>query len=168
MNNQNKSCMGLFLHTLQNRPSAAAKIKGSDEFSDINGIVKLYQTAKGALVLAEIFGLPCSDNCFENSVHGFHIHGGKCCCGNEDDPFADADGHYNPCDSEHPYHAGDLPPLFSNNGYAFTAFLTNRFKVKDVIGKTIIIHSNADDFTTQPSGNSGKKIACGEIESLCR
>ena len=40
----------------------------------------------------------------------------------------------------------------------------NKFKVKDVIGKVIIIHDMPDDFTTQPSGNPGTKIACGEIK----
>ena len=42
-------------------------------------------------------------------------------------------------------------------------FLIN-LKVKDIIGKVIIIHDMPDDFTTQPSGNSGTKIACGEIK----
>ena len=64
---------------------------------------------------------------------------------------------------EHPNHAGDLPPLFGNNGFALSLFLTNRFTVDEVIGRTIIIHDHPDDFTTQPSGNSGTKIACGVI-----
>ena len=41
--------------------------------------------------------------------------------------------------------------------------LINKFTVNEIIGRTVIIHSQPDDFTTQPSGNSGKKIACGEI-----
>ena len=41
--------------------------------------------------------------------------------------------------------------------------MTDRFFVDEIIGKTIIIHAHLDDFTTQPSGNSGEKIACGEI-----
>ena len=45
-------------------------------------------------------------------------------------------------------------------------FLTDRFKLKDVIGKAIIIHSMPDDFTSQPSGNSGEKIACGIINKV--
>ena len=43
-------------------------------------------------------------------------------------------------------------------------FLTERFNIDEIIGKTIIIHSNPDDFTTQPGGNSGTKIACGLIK----
>ena len=42
--------------------------------------------------------------------------------------------------------------------------LINKFKIKDIIGKVIIIHYMPDDFTTQPSGNSGTKIACGKIQ----
>lgn len=64
----------------------------------------------------------------------------------------------------HPYHAGDLPPLFSANGNAVLEVLTDRFNIHQIIGKTIIIHRNPDDFTTQPSGNAGEKIACGVIK----
>ena len=42
--------------------------------------------------------------------------------------------------------------------------LINKFKIKDILGKVVIIHDSPDDFTTQPSGNSGTKIACGKIE----
>lgn len=62
-----------------------------------------------------------------------------------------------------PYHAGDLPPLFGNQGYAFSAFVTDRFAVREIVEKTIIIHSKPDDFKTQPSGDSGEKMACGKI-----
>lgn len=58
---------------------------------------------------------------------------------------------------------GDLPPLVENNGYAYMQVLINKFKIKDILGKVIIIHDSPDDFTTQPSGNSGIKIACGKI-----
>ncbi|MBR1884477.1 MAG: superoxide dismutase family protein, partial [Clostridia bacterium] len=41
--------------------------------------------------------------------------------------------------------------------------LVDKFKINDIIGKTVIIHDGTDDFKTQPSGNAGSKIACGEI-----
>ena len=44
------------------------------------------------------------------------------------------------------------------------SFFTNRFSISEIIGKTIIIHSGVDDFSSQPSGNSGQKIACGIIQ----
>jgi Cu-Zn family superoxide dismutase len=81
------------------------------------------------------------------------------------DPFPSSGTHYNPNNCPHPYHAGDMPPLFGANGYAFLTFVTSRFTVNEIIGKTIIIHSMPDDFTTNPSGNSGEKIACGVIVS---
>ena len=42
--------------------------------------------------------------------------------------------------------------------------LINKFKIQDIIGKVVIIHDMPDDFNSQPSGNSGTKIACGKIE----
>lgn len=78
-------------------------------------------------------------------------------------PFANALTHFNPYDRPHPYHSGDLPPLFSSGGYAVSVFLTDRFSVNEVLGRAVIVHSSPDDFTTQPSGNSGEKIACGII-----
>ena len=48
------------------------------------------------------------------------------------------------------------------------AFLTNRLTVNELIGKTVIIHDRPDDFTTQPSGNAGNKIACGVISKVRR
>ena len=89
---------------------------------------------------------------------------GTSCTGNSDDEFANAKAHYNPKNCPHPFHVGDLPPLIENNGYSYMRVFINKFKVKDIIGKVIIIHDMPDDFTTQPSGNSGTKIACGKIE----
>ena len=64
---------------------------------------------------------------------------------------------------EHPKHAGDLPPLLANDGVAWSAVYTDRFYPEEVIGRTVVIHGMGDDFHSQPSGNSGVKIACGEI-----
>lgn len=150
---------------LNRRPNAMASINGSDAYPDIRGDVWLYETSYGVLVVSDIVGLPAGDKC-SSPIFAYHIHEGGSCTGNADDPFADAKTHYNPHDCPHPYHAGDLPPLFSANGVAFSAVLTARFTVTEVIGKTIIIHLSVDDFTTQPSGNSGTKIACGEIVAL--
>lgn len=147
------------LSTLRGQPQAAANLSGSKNCPGISGTVRFYQTNKGVIVLAEVSGLPKSDGVF-----GFHIHEGTSCGGNRDDPFADAMQHYNPGGCDHPYHAGDLPPLFGNNGSALSLFLTNRFSVSEVIGRAVIIHSDPDDFKTHPSGNSGTKIACGIIQ----
>ena len=147
-------------------PDAAAWIFGSDAYPTVRGRVTFRQTQKGVIVTSEIAGLPDigGESC-DNPVFAMHIHDGESCTGNAQDPFANADGHYNPNGCLHPFHAGDLPPLFSNDGAAWCSLLTDRFTVRAVIGKTIIIHREPDDFTTQPSGNSGAKIACGVIEA---
>lgn len=152
-----------FLSTLSRKyTSASAKITGSAEFPEIEGEVRFYQTDDGVLVVADIEDLPTQEIC--GGVFGFHIHEGNCCCGNAQDAFADAKGHYNPNGCPHPYHAGDLPPLFANDDEAWMAVLTNRFTLQEILGRTVVIHEKPDDFTTQPSGNSGRKIACGIIQ----
>lgn len=77
----------------------------------------------------------------------------------------DTKGHYNPEKEEHPRHAGDLPPVLSNDGTAWMEIYTGRFYPMDVVGRTIVLHEMPDDFKTQPSGDSGMKIACGEIKA---
>lgn len=151
-------------------PDATAEVMGSSDYPDIRGKVRFHQTDKGVLVSAEIYGLPTAKSAVSqscaNDIFAFHIHGGSSCSGNANDPFANTLTHYNPKNCPHPYHAGDLPPLFGNNGYAWMRVLTDRFTVSDVLGKTILIHSAPDDFTTQPAGNSGAKIACGVIRRV--
>ncbi|MBQ8509032.1 MAG: superoxide dismutase family protein [Clostridia bacterium] len=150
---------------LRQRPQASAQLAGDGEHMSIRGEVKFWQTPQGVFVAAEVTGLPSPAGPCKSPVFGFHIHEGGSCTGNAADPFADAMTHFNPGNCPHPHHAGDLPPLFGNNGHAYMTVLTDRFAVRDIIGKTVIIHANPDDFTTQPSGNSGMKIACGVIET---
>jgi superoxide dismutase, Cu-Zn family len=153
-----------FLVDLLNRnPNAYAHISGSSNYPDINGLVYLYQLPAGVFLIAQVQSLPDSAEACAPNIYGFHIHSGNSCTGNAEDPFANTDGHYNPHNCPHPAHAGDLPPLFGNHGYALLAFFTDRFAVNEVIGRTFVVHSHPDDFTTQPAGNSGAKIACGVI-----
>ncbi len=153
---------------LRSRPQAAAEISGSDAYPGISGAVMLYQTDAGVIVYSAVRGLPGSSSPCGGRVFGFHIHEGGECRGTADEPFSAAMSHYNPNGCPHPYHAGDLPPLFGNDGFALSLFLTDRFAVSDVIGKAIIIHDSPDDFTTQPAGNSGDRIACGIIRRIDR
>ncbi len=144
------------LCVLKQPPQAVAKVYGSKAYSAISGQVNFYQMSNGVLVAASVTGLP-------NGILGFHIHTGSRCSGTADDPFANTLTHYNPENVPHPNHAGDMPPLFSNHGCAFQVFFTDRFSVKEIIRKTVVIHSKPDDFTSQSAGNAGEKIACGEI-----
>lgn len=145
---------------VMNCPKARAKIQGSG----VSGEVSFFESGKNVVVVADIAGLPRHEGKCECDVFGFHIHSGGDCGGSAEDPFADTKGHYNPRDCPHPCHAGDMPPLFGNKGRAWMAFMTDRFKVEEIIGKTVVIHMMPDDFRTQPSGDSGEKIACGVIE----
>ncbi|MBO5199597.1 MAG: superoxide dismutase family protein [Lachnospiraceae bacterium] len=149
---------------LVRRPQAWARLAGSEEYPEIRGLVRFYQTMYGTVVVTEVMGLPNPAGGCDSPIFGYHIHEGGDCGGNMSDPFADSMTHYNPHDCPHPYHAGDLPPLFGAKGYAFAMGLTDRFQVDEIVGKTVIIHASPDDFTTQPSGNSGAKIACGVIQ----
>ncbi len=139
-------------------PEAYAKINGSKDYPNIEGTVKFYGVRGGTIVMVNLNGFP-SDNQF----HGLHIHEGDSCSGTAEEPFKNSGGHYNPKNVSHPNHVGDLPPVLSANGMAFSAFYTNRFYPEDIIGRTIIVHAMSDDFKSQPSENSGMMIACGEI-----
>jgi Cu-Zn family superoxide dismutase len=138
---------------------AVAFINGDN---NLRGTVVFSQRPTGVLVTSEMFNLPVNKS-YDSAILGFHIHEGGKCAGTSDDRFAYVGSHYNPDNYPHPYHAGDLLPILSNDGYSWSSFLTNRFTIDEIIGRTVIVHSNPDDFTTQPSGNSGSKIACGEI-----
>lgn len=153
-----------FAHIILNTvPAAGALVKGDSQHSQLHGTVNFYPVREGTMVTAEVYGLPTDSG---SNIFAMHIHEGTSCTGNASDPFADTDGHYNPTNMPHPLHAGDLLPLFGNDGFAYYSFYTDRFRPDEVIGRTVIIHNDPDDFRTQPSGASGKKIACGVINKL--
>lgn len=138
---------------------AMAKISGGEKFPDIRGKVIFEEKPCSVLVTAHICNLPETDTGF----FGFHIHEGTDCDG---ESFENTKGHYNPHNTTHPRHAGDMPPLIAQKGRACLSFETDRFKLNEIICKTVVIHDRPDDFKTQPSGDSGEKIACGVIKIL--
>lgn len=146
-------------------PDAYAQVRGNINNNKIHGNVYFFGMHNGTMVVAEIYGLPNTSDKPNGNFYGFHIHEGSSCTGDKQDPFKNAGAHYNPRNVEHPKHAGDLPPLLANDGIAWSAVYTDRFYPEDVVGRTVIIHAMADDFHTQPSGDSGMKMACGEIVS---
>ncbi len=171
---------------LFSNPKAYAWVRGISEYPNLQGMVLFYDTGKGTIVSADFKGLPTEYNIdndqIENehqslkyectnpfgNIFAFHIHEGENCTGTVEDPLKDTGMHLNPDRCYHPYHMGDMPPLFSNgkgsnDGKAWFAFYTERFHIWDIIGKTVVVHRGVDDFTSQPSGNAGKKIACGII-----
>lgn len=147
---------------------AVANIIGGPLAAQIKGIVLFRDVTGGSQVCVSVNGLPPYKPGRGGQPpvgpHGFHIHEfGNCEQGDPRDPFKAAGGHWNPNKQPHGNHAGDFPVLFSNNGIARMTFFTDKFKVKDVIGKSVIIHMNPDDYRSQPAGNSGKRLACGVI-----
>ena len=142
-----------------NKPQAIAIISGKNTTRAIKGTVKFYRQSSCVLVVADINGLPHTTANF----FGFHIHEGDSCDGED---FSGSKGHFNPSATPHPKHAGALPPLMLCGNKAHLSFLTDRFNIDEIIGRTVVIHDMPDDFTTQPSGNSGQKIACGIIKKL--
>lgn len=137
----------------QSMPYATAHISGNSMYPEIEGKVSFYEVYGGTLVVAAVKNLPNG-----NGFHAFHIHDGSSC-----EPGREG-GHYNPTNQPHPQHAGDMPPLLANQGTAFSAFYTDRFYPEDIVGKVVVIHAMPDDFKSQPSGNPGSMIACGEIK----
>ncbi|MBB3639462.1 MULTISPECIES: superoxide dismutase family protein [Variovorax] len=129
------------------------------------GTVTFTALDHGVRVAGEVRGL------VPGSEHGFHIHE-KGDCGDNGNASG---GHFNPTGGTHGKfgapgsHAGELPSLRADSsGVA-------RFSLEDhsisltpgaansVIGRALVVHRDPDDFTTQPSGNSGPRIACAVI-----
>ncbi len=144
----------ILMTIINEKPCAYAMISGEN---GIMGTICFYPCLKGSVLIYEIDHLPHSQTC-QGGIFAFHIHEGSSC--------QDSQGHYNPQNCEHPHHLGDLPSLFATDGKAWAIVYIDKFKPEDVIGRTIIIHEHEDDFHSQPSGNSGSKIACGEIRGF--
>jgi len=131
------------------------------------GEVSLTQTRGGALLRLSIKGIPPGE-------HAFHIHAvGKC-----DAPsFESAGPHFNPGNVHHGImsgvgHAGDMPNLHVPQNGALEVELINaaitldRNKPNSVFhpeGTSVLIHGGKDDYTSDPAGNAGNRIACGVI-----
>jgi len=152
-------------------PKAIAYVRGGPLAPEIYGTVTFEDVPGGTMVFANFVGLPQykppTGNQPPIGPHGFHIHEhGNCRIGDPQDPFLAAGGHWNPHNQPHGNHAGDLPVLFSNNRRARMCFFTDKFKPHQVVGKSIVIHQNPDDYRSQPAGNAGKRLACGVIEAI--
>lgn len=135
------------------------------------GSAKITSTAKGVKIAVTVSGLTPGE-------HGIHIHNvGKC-----DGPaFTTAGGHFNPTSSHHgihntqdPHpHVGDLPNLVvDQGGKGKSSFMAEGATLGDGAnslfhdgGTSIVIHAKADDLMSDPSGNSGDRVACGVIEN---
>jgi len=127
------------------------------------GVIKFAEEKEGLHITAHLTGLTPGE-------HGFHIHEfGMCNC---DDAVCAGD-HYNPTNSKHggpddnDRHAGDFGNIVADEqGIGRYDRVDKQATLNgphSIIGRTVIIHAGADDFTTQPSGNAGARIACGIV-----
>lgn len=151
MSNENQQLLKRLQYS---KPSAFAEIKGGANYPQICGNVLFYDFDDVCVVSVTFHALPAT----QTNIFGLHIHQNGVCDGN----FSSAGEHFG--DGQHPNHKGDLPPIFSCHGNSFMIVSTDRFSVKEIIGKTVILHLSPDDFKTQPSGDSGERIACGIIK----
>jgi len=151
-----------FAYIENERPALIADIRGGAAYPGIRGLIHMYWLPDAILLQSEFEGLSPS------RVFGFHVHSGII-CGTEDgaEPFAEAGSHFDNCGEglwcgQHPYHAGDLPPVFSDSsGYAAGQVYIDKATVAEYSGKPVVLHMMPDDFSSQPAGNSGMRIACG-------
>ncbi|MFC0205414.1 superoxide dismutase family protein [Novosphingobium soli] len=147
-------------------PMVHADVIGAD--GKAMGMVMLKETPAGVLISADVKGLPAGE-------HGFHFHQKGVC--EPDKKFETAGGHFTGGDHQHGYlvaqgpHAGDMPnqhvgtdglleTQVLNTGVTLSAGPKSLF---DADGSTLVIHANADDYASQPSGNAGGRLACAVI-----
>lgn len=148
--------------------SAFAVLVPGPDYPGIRGLVTFADIRGGVMVCADIAGLPpyrpAEGEKQPVGPFGFHIHErGMCEPGDPSKPFEGCGGHWNPTDQPHGNHAGDFPVLVADGGRAKMCFITGRFTVDDILGRSVMVHENPDDYRTQPAGNSGRRIACGSI-----
>jgi Cu-Zn family superoxide dismutase len=143
--------------TAQLQPTKGSKAFGEATFEQAGDQVHLLVNAQGLK---------------PDQEHGFHIHeAGDCSSGDG----MSAKGHFNPGAKPHgnpagaEHHAGDLPPLKADKGgRAKLDVMVDGISLKpgptSIVGRGLIIHADPDDYKTQPTGNSGARIACGVIK----
>jgi Cu-Zn family superoxide dismutase len=135
----------------------------------VSGRLALAPMGDGVHVTGDIGGLA------PNSVHGFHIHEtGDCSAADA----ASAGGHYNPAGMAHgrasaaQHHAGDIDNIVADGtGVAHVSVHVSGVVLggdpsRDILGRAFVVHAMPDDYTTQPSGASGTRVACGVISPL--
>ena len=130
------------------------------------GRIELIPTDNAVMITGTISGLE------PNSEHGFHVHENGDCSAPD---ASSAGGHFNPTSKTHgkpdsaTHHAGDMFNLVADA--QGTAQVNVRLEgatagggPTSLLGKAVVVHAKADDYKSQPAGNSGARIACGVIE----
>lgn len=145
-------------------PTAVAELKPTAG-NRASGTVRFVQQGDKTVVMVVVSGLA------PNSEHGLHVHEKGDCSAPD---AMSAGGHFNPGGKPHgsfehgERHAGDLPNLRADaNGRANYLWQTDALSLgggaDSVIGRSVVVHRDPDDYTSQPAGNSGPRIACGVV-----
>ena len=163
--------LAAWAQTTQPAPAPASQLPSvtvtvSDAKGTRLGEVRVTETPHGLLLQGALTGLPPGE-------HAIHVHEtGKC-----EPPFKTAGGHFNPGHKDHGAllasgaHAGDLPNVFAaaDGTLKFELLAADLTlapgpnSVFDADGSSIVLHAKADDYRSQPSGDSGDRIACGVL-----
>lgn len=128
------------------------------------GTVTFTPAGERVRVVARVTGL-------SPGPHGFHIHEKGDCSAPD---ATSAAGHFNPTGKPHgdpaggEHHGGDMPMLVADaSGNATLEAMIEAVAIgsgeRDIVGRAVIVHKDADDYKTQPTGNSGARVACGVI-----
>ncbi|AZQ44149.1 superoxide dismutase family protein [Nonlabens ponticola] len=140
---------------------------GSKSGSDVTGSIIFTEKGDEVEMVVELVGL-------EEGSHAIHLHQNGDCSA---DDASSAGGHWNPTSEDHgswgdnQHHKGDIGNLQADaEGNASLVFSTDKWCIgcddenKNIVGKGVIVHAKADDFTSQPSGAAGARVACGVVE----
>lgn len=143
--------------TITLEPKSGSNTQGTATFTEKDGKVTME---------AKLYGL-------KPGVHAIHIHE-KADCSAADG--SSAGGHWNPTFKKHgkwgdaEYHRGDIGNFTADvDGNATVIFTTDEWcidcadQTKNILGKGLVVHANPDDYTSQPAGNAGARVACSGI-----
>ena len=151
---------------------AAATASIRNAAGEERGKAELWQDRDNIVhVDVQVSGMP-------SGPHGIHFHAVGACDASGGTPFASAGAHFNPLGRQHGLdnpagpHGGDAPNFtVASDGTGRATFTTDRISLTDGStslfdndGSAIVIHAAADDQMSQPSGNSGARIACGVVQ----
>lgn len=139
-------------------PKSDSKVSGSAVFTEKEGQVTMVAVFEG----------------LSEGTHAIHLHE-KADCSSADG--TSSGGHWNPTNEQHGkwgdaagYHKGDIGNMEADaNGNATITFITDEWCIgcgdsnKDILNKAVIVHQDADDFKTQPTGNAGGRVSCGGV-----
>lgn len=147
-------------------PKKAIAVLNPTQDNIATGIITFTATPNGTRIVANMDGLSPGE-------HGLHIHEKGDCSASDAES---AGGHFNPTHAKHggpddsERHVGDLGNIVADEqGRAHYERLDPIISLggeNSIIGKSVIVHKSADDFKTQPTGNSGSRVCCGAIEKV--